>query len=41
MLMEASTKPMALTHDIFPRVMPHVYSWINKYGKTYLSWNGI
>ncbi|KAG4110245.1 hypothetical protein ERO13_D13G036850v2 [Gossypium hirsutum] len=31
MLMEASTKPMALTHDIFPRVMPHVYSWINKY----------
>ncbi|KAG8473610.1 hypothetical protein CXB51_035951 [Gossypium anomalum] len=41
MLMEASTKPLALTHDIFPRVMPHVYSWINKYGKTYLSWNGI
>ncbi|KAK8259208.1 hypothetical protein V6Z11_D13G041200 [Gossypium hirsutum] len=41
MLMEASTKPMALTHDIFPRVMPHVYSWINKYGKTCLSWNGI
>ncbi|TYI99780.1 hypothetical protein E1A91_A13G041100v1 [Gossypium mustelinum] len=41
MLMEASTKPMALTHDIFPRVMPHVYSWINKYVKTYLSWNGI
>ncbi|TYH90362.1 hypothetical protein ES332_A13G043100v1 [Gossypium tomentosum] len=41
MLMEASIKPMALTHDIFPRVMPHVYSWINKYGKAYLSWNGI
>ncbi|KAK8259205.1 hypothetical protein V6Z12_D13G040600 [Gossypium hirsutum] len=41
MLMEAPTKPMTLTHDIFPRVMPHVYSWINKYGKTYLSWNGI
>ncbi|TYI99779.1 hypothetical protein E1A91_A13G041000v1 [Gossypium mustelinum] len=41
MLMEASTKPMALTHDIFPRVMPQVYSWVNKYGKTYLSWNGI
>ncbi|KAH1030785.1 hypothetical protein J1N35_042959 [Gossypium stocksii] len=31
MLMEASTKPMALTHNIFPRVTPHVYSWINKY----------
>ncbi|TYH63888.1 hypothetical protein ES332_D07G227300v1 [Gossypium tomentosum] len=23
------------------RVMPHVYSWINKYGKSYLSWNGV
>ncbi|TYG62429.1 hypothetical protein ES288_D07G230100v1 [Gossypium darwinii] len=32
---------MALTHAIFPRVMPHVYSWINKYGKSYLSWNGV
>ncbi|KAG8473609.1 hypothetical protein CXB51_036040 [Gossypium anomalum] len=32
MLMKASTKPMALTHNIFPKVMPHVYSWINKYG---------
>ncbi|KAG4110236.1 hypothetical protein ERO13_D13G036700v2 [Gossypium hirsutum] len=31
MLMEASTKPMALTHDIFPRVLPYGYSWINKY----------
>ncbi|TYG85872.1 hypothetical protein ES288_A13G089700v1 [Gossypium darwinii] len=28
---EAFSKPMALTHAIFPRVMPHVYSWINKY----------
>ncbi|TYH91061.1 hypothetical protein ES332_A13G092100v1 [Gossypium tomentosum] len=37
---EAFSKPMALTHAIFPRVMPHVYSWINKYGKSYLSWNG-
>ncbi|KAG8473611.1 hypothetical protein CXB51_036029 [Gossypium anomalum] len=32
MLIEASTKPLALTQDIVPRVMPHVYSWINKYG---------
>ncbi|MBA0638593.1 hypothetical protein Godav_029888 [Gossypium davidsonii] len=29
---------MALTHAIFPRVMPHVYSWINKYDeKIYFS----
>ncbi|PPR92605.1 hypothetical protein GOBAR_AA28067 [Gossypium barbadense] len=44
MLMEASTKPMALTHDIFPRVMPHVYSWINKYGENmffFSFWNMI
>ncbi|XP_022722687.1 cytochrome P450 CYP749A22-like [Durio zibethinus] len=38
---EALSKPMALTHDIFPRVMPHVYSCINKYGKNYLSWDGV
>ncbi|KHG30791.1 Cytochrome P450 protein [Gossypium arboreum] len=38
---EASSKPMALTHDIFPRVMPHDYSCIKKYGKNYLSWNGV
>ncbi|PPS14725.1 hypothetical protein GOBAR_AA05862 [Gossypium barbadense] len=38
---EASGKPMALTHDTFPRVMPHDYSCIKKYGKNYLSWNGV
>ncbi|WRX16062.1 hypothetical protein QQP08_008549 [Theobroma cacao] len=31
---EASSKPMALTHDIFPRVLPHIYSCINTYGET-------
>ncbi|XVF38007.1 hypothetical protein REPUB_Repub20aG0060600 [Reevesia pubescens] len=36
-----SKSMMALTHDIFPKVMPHVYSWINIYGKNYLSWNGV
>ncbi|GMJ02251.1 cytochrome P450, family 72, subfamily A, polypeptide 10 [Hibiscus trionum] len=39
---EASSKPMSLTrHDVFPRVQPHVYSWLNTYGKNYLSWNGV
>ncbi|XP_040940850.1 cytochrome P450 CYP749A22 isoform X2 [Gossypium hirsutum] len=38
---EAYSKLMALTHDIFPRVLPHVYSYIKKYGKNYLSWNGV
>ncbi|EOY05289.1 Cytochrome P450 [Theobroma cacao] len=38
---EALSKHMALTHDIFPKVLPHVYSWINIYGKNYLFWDGI
>ncbi|XVF03148.1 hypothetical protein REPUB_Repub04eG0235800 [Reevesia pubescens] len=40
--MQELSKPMAaLTHDIFPRVLPEMYSWINIYGKNYLSWKGI
>ncbi|KAK8987962.1 hypothetical protein V6N11_065566 [Hibiscus sabdariffa] len=38
---EASSKPMGLTHDIFPKVQPHLYSWINRYGKNFLFWNGV
>ncbi|KAB2092395.1 hypothetical protein ES319_A02G027800v1 [Gossypium barbadense] len=41
MRQEALSKPMALRHDIFPRVQPHIYTWINKYGKNYLSWDGV
>ncbi|MBA0827648.1 hypothetical protein Goarm_012410 [Gossypium armourianum] len=41
MRQEASIKPMALTHDIFPKVQPQIYSWINKYGRNYLYWNGV
>ncbi|XVE74387.1 hypothetical protein DITRI_Ditri12bG0012900 [Diplodiscus trichospermus] len=38
---EALSKPMAsLSHDIFPRVHPQIYSRINSYGKNYLSWGG-
>ncbi|OMO72089.1 Cytochrome P450 [Corchorus olitorius] len=41
MIMEAQSKPMAaLSHDILPRVHPHNYSWLNLYGKCYLSWRG-
>ncbi|KAL2455885.1 Cytochrome [Abeliophyllum distichum] len=32
--------PMDLSHDIFPRIMPHIYSWINTYGNIFLFWNG-
>ncbi|XWS22367.1 hypothetical protein CRYUN_Cryun29cG0027700 [Craigia yunnanensis] len=38
---EALSKPMALTHDIFPKVLPDVYSWIDRYGKNYLFWDGV
>ncbi|XVF84644.1 hypothetical protein PTKIN_Ptkin17bG0054000 [Pterospermum kingtungense] len=39
---EAFSKPIAsLTHDIFPKVLPHAYSWINRYGKNYLHWDGV
>ncbi|KAL4310866.1 hypothetical protein GQ457_01G033100 [Hibiscus cannabinus] len=37
---EAFSKPLALKDYIFPRVQPHIYTWINTYGKNYLSWNG-
>lgn len=32
--------PMDLSHDIFPRIMPHIYSWINTYGNIFIFWNG-
>ncbi|KAK8987956.1 hypothetical protein V6N11_065560 [Hibiscus sabdariffa] len=43
---EALSKPMGLTHDIFPKLQPHHYSWINRYGqidawKNYVFWNGV
>ncbi|MBA0612371.1 hypothetical protein Godav_012978 [Gossypium davidsonii] len=38
---EAMSKPKALTHDIFAKTQPHMYSWIKKYGKNFVYWNGI
>ncbi|TYI74678.1 hypothetical protein E1A91_D07G218800v1 [Gossypium mustelinum] len=37
---EALSKPLGLLDDIFPRVLPHVYTWMNNYGKNHLSWRG-
>ncbi|KAF3431346.1 hypothetical protein FNV43_RR26077 [Rhamnella rubrinervis] len=34
------TPILGLSHDIFPRVQPHIESWVNKYGKNYLQWYG-
>nr|XP_027088524.1 cytochrome P450 CYP749A22-like [Coffea arabica] len=27
-----------LSHDIFPVIQPHIYSWMNIYGKIFLRW---
>ncbi|KAA8532861.1 hypothetical protein F0562_033022 [Nyssa sinensis] len=37
---ESMSRPVGLSHHIFPRLQPHIYSWINIYGMNYLSWNG-
>ncbi|KAL4308777.1 hypothetical protein GQ457_01G033230 [Hibiscus cannabinus] len=40
MRQEALSKHLGLTDNMFPYVQPHIYSWINKYGKNYVSWDG-
>ncbi|MBA0737875.1 hypothetical protein Gogos_011308, partial [Gossypium gossypioides] len=34
-------KPKALTHDMFPKLQPHMHSWIKEYGKNFVYWNGV
>ncbi|KAF5761962.1 putative cytochrome P450 [Helianthus annuus] len=29
-----------MSHDIFPRIQPHVYSWIKTYGLNFINWHG-
>ncbi|CAL5354966.1 unnamed protein product [Camellia sinensis] len=33
-------KHMEISHDIFPRIQPHVYSWTKIYGTNFLNWHG-
>ncbi|KAF7132510.1 hypothetical protein RHSIM_Rhsim09G0122900 [Rhododendron simsii] len=33
-------KPMGLSHNIFPRLQPHLHSWLNIYGRNVLMWYG-
>ncbi|XP_030552325.1 cytochrome P450 CYP749A22-like [Rhodamnia argentea] len=41
MITEARSTPMDnLSHDILPKVQPHIHAWINTYGRNYLSWYG-
>ncbi|KAL0408765.1 UNVERIFIED_CONTAM: cytochrome [Sesamum radiatum] len=37
---QSMEKPMAVSHDIFPRIQPHVYAWTKAYGKNFLNWHG-
>ncbi|PRQ40598.1 putative cytochrome P450, EF-Hand 1, calcium-binding protein [Rosa chinensis] len=37
---EAMSRPLGLSHDILSYVQPHIHSWTNLYGKTYLQWHG-
>ncbi|XP_019149817.1 PREDICTED: cytochrome P450 CYP749A22-like [Ipomoea nil] len=37
-----TSKPMEddLSHDVFPRILPHIYSWKRLYGANFLYWLG-
>lgn len=37
---EAASVPMELSHDLFPRIQPHLYSWMKLYGNNFLFWIG-
>ncbi|KAG8638144.1 cytochrome P450 CYP749A22 [Manihot esculenta] len=35
------SNPKKISHqNVFPTVVPHIYSWVNLYGMSYLSWHG-
>ncbi|XP_010044348.2 cytochrome P450 CYP749A22 [Eucalyptus grandis] len=41
MQMKVRNTPMNnLSHDIFPKIHPQVNTWIDTYGRNYLSWHG-
>ncbi|GKB65157.1 cytochrome P450 CYP749A22-like protein [Tanacetum coccineum] len=41
MRMKSMGRPMDhLSHEIFPRIMPHVHSWVSLYGRNFLNWYG-
>ncbi|KAL2546602.1 Cytochrome [Forsythia ovata] len=40
MTKEATSTSMEFSHDLFPRIQPHLYSWMKLYGKNFLFWKG-
>ncbi|XP_022878341.1 cytochrome P450 CYP749A22-like isoform X3 [Olea europaea var. sylvestris] len=37
---QSMEKPMEMSHSIFPRIQPHIYSWTKTYGMNFLNWHG-
>ncbi|KAK0575361.1 hypothetical protein LWI29_037905 [Acer saccharum] len=37
---ESISSPMELSHHMFPRLQPHIYSWMKLYGKNFIIWYG-
>ncbi|PON97260.1 hypothetical protein TorRG33x02_070160, partial [Trema orientale] len=37
---ESMSRPMGLSHEICPRLQPHIHCWSNLYGKIYVQWYG-
>ncbi|GLJ51712.1 hypothetical protein SUGI_1099020 [Cryptomeria japonica] len=37
---EQKSKPMPLSHDILPRVLPHLHQWAKTYGQDFIFWFG-
>ncbi|CAL8095443.1 unnamed protein product [Prunus armeniaca] len=37
---ETMGRPLNLSHDILPKVQPHILSWTKIYGKNFLQWYG-
>lgn len=40
MMDKSMSRSMELSHNILPKVFPHIHLWINIYGKNFLSWRG-
>ncbi|KAK1425460.1 hypothetical protein QVD17_20812 [Tagetes erecta] len=37
---QSMNRPMEMSHDILPRIQPHVHSWIKTYGLNFMNWHG-
>ncbi|KAK1416213.1 hypothetical protein QVD17_32002 [Tagetes erecta] len=40
MINKSTNSPMDISHYIFPRIQPHIHSWLHIYGKNILYWQG-